>query len=204
MRALLLVDVQNDFMPGGALPVNEGDQIIPIVNDLLKMKFDAILASKDWHPRDHQSFAVAHGKNPGDVIDLSGLEQVLWPVHCVQGTKGADFAPGWDANKVEKVFFKGIDNHIDSYSAFFDNGHRRATGLEGYLKERGIQDLYVAGLATDYCVKYSVVDAAKLGFNVYLIQDGCKAINLLEEDEARALEEMTAAGAHVITSRDIS
>jgi len=203
MRALLLVDVQNDFMPGGALAVKDGDQIIPVLNELLKMKFDAILATKDWHPQDHGSFAASHGKEPGEKIDLFGLEQILWPVHCVQGTKGAEFALGWDVGKVEKVFYKGIDKTIDSYSTFYDNGHRRTTGLELYLREKGIKDLYVAGLATDYCVKYSVLDAATLGFNAYVIKDGCKAINLQKEDEEQAFQQMREAGAHIITSKDI-
>jgi nicotinamidase/pyrazinamidase len=204
MKALLLVDLQNDFMPGGALAVPEGDQIIPIINSLLKMKFDCVLATKDWHPHDHGSFAALHGKQPGEVIDLFGLEQILWPVHCVQEMRGAEFAPGFNTSKIDKVFYKGIDRDIDSYSAFYDNGHRRATGLEAYLREIGTQQLYVAGLATDYCVKYSVLDAAKMGFNIYVIEDGCKAINLQVEDEKKAFQEMEAAGAHMIYSSDIN
>ena len=165
MKALLLVDLQNDFLPGGALAVPEGDQVISVVNSLLKKKiFDCIVASKDCHPLDHGSFAVAHGRQAGQEIDLFGLKQILWPVHCVQGTQGAEFDPGLDTSKIEKIFYKGVEKNIDSYSAFFDNGHRRETGLQAYLHERGVRDLYVAGLATDYCVKYSVLDAAKMGF----------------------------------------
>lgn len=203
MKALLLVDLQNDFMPGGALAVPEGDEIIPVINSLLQMKFDCILATKDWHPQDHGSFAVMHGKSPGEVINLFGLEQILWPVHCVQSSQGADFAPGIDKSKIEKVFYKGIDKEIDSYSAFYDNGHRRSTGLQVFLRKKSVLDLYIAGLATDYCVKYSVLDAAKMGFNIFIVADGCKAINLEANDEQKAFQEMTAAGAHVIFSKDI-
>ena len=200
MKALIVVDVQNDFLPGGTLSVKEGNQIIPVLNDLLKKKFDLIIATKDWHPKDHCSFAAVHGKAPGEIIEWSGIEQILWPTHCVQGTHGAEFAPGWDISKVQKVFYKGIDKNIDSYSAFFDNGHIRSTGLGEYLKLQGITDIYFAGLTTDYCVKYSAHDAIKLGFNVHVIQDACGAVNRNKEDESRALAEMQAAGAHLTTS----
>lgn len=204
MRALLLVDIQNDFMPGGALGVKEGDQIIPLINDLLKKKFDAIIASKDWHPKDHVSFASRHHMRPGKVIELSGgMQQILWPDHCVQGTKGAEFAPGWDSSKVQKVFFKGVDREIDSYSAFFDNGHLRDTGLGTYLKDQGIKEIYIAGLTTEYCVNYSVHDAAKQGFNTTVILDACRGVNLQEDDAANAIEEMRHLGTKFINARDI-
>ncbi len=203
-RALIIVDLQNDFLPGGALAVKAGDQVIPVVNELLKKKFSFVLASKDWHPADHCSFATSHGKEPGEKVILEGIEQILWPVHCVQGTRGAEFAPGWDVSKVDKVFFKGTDKHTDSYSTFFDNGKGRSTGLEVYLRQHGIRNLYMAGLATDYCVKYSVLDALILGFNVYVIQDACRAVNLQDEDEAEALKEMQIAGAQIVHSKDIT
>src|SRR5690348_16174351 len=164
MNALVLVDIQNDFVPGGTLAVPEGDRIVPIC-DRLQDCFDLVVATQDWHPRDHGSFAANHpGRKVGDVIDLNGLRQILWPVHCVQNTPGAAFVPGLDTQRVQRIFQKGTDPAIDSYSGFFDNGHRKATGLGEYLKERAVSDVYVAGLATDYCVKFTALDATQLGF----------------------------------------
>ncbi len=203
MRALILVDIQNDFLPGGALAVKEGDEIIPVVQKLMEKNFETIVATKDWHPSDHGSFAEVHHKLPGDFIDLYGLQQILWPTHCVQGTPGAEFGPGWDTNKVQLVFHKGSDKRIDSYSTFFDNGHRRSTGLEHFLRQKEISDIYIAGLATDYCVKYSVLDAVKLGFNVYVVSDACRPVNLNPGDERRAYEEMKKAGAHIVNSHEV-
>lgn len=203
MKALLLVDIQNDFMPGGALPVPKGDEIIPVVNELLEMPFSMIVATKDWHPEDHGSFADVHGKVPGVHVDLSGVDQILWPRHCVQGTKGAEFYPGWDTGKIENIFFKGTDRNIDSYSTFFDNRHKKFTGLEHYLKEKGVSKLFVAGLATDYCVKFSVFDALALGFEVYVIKDACRGIDLVPGDVEKAFEEMRAAGAAIIRSNEV-
>lgn len=202
--ALILVDIQNDFLPPhGTLAVKNGDQILPIVNELVEYPFDFIIATKDWHPSDHGSFATQHHKKPGERIILNGLEQILWPVHCVQETIGAEFSPDWKSHKVQHIFYKGIDKNIDSYSTFYDNGHRRSTGLELFLKKNHVSDLYFAGLATDYCVKYSVLDAAKLGFNIYVIVDACKAVNLCEGDEEKAIEEMRQIGAKMITSKDL-
>lgn len=198
MKALLIVDVQNDFMPGGALPVKDGHAILPVINKLLRMPFDVIVATKDWHPEDHKSFASQHGKKPGDQISLKGLNQILWPDHCVQGTKGAEFAPGWNSHLVKHVFHKGTDKFVDSYSTFFDNGHLISTGLSDFLKKRNIKDLYVLGLATDYCVKFSVLDALAEGFNVYVVADGCRAVNLQPGDDQRALDEMRTKGAHIV------
>jgi nicotinamidase/pyrazinamidase len=203
MTALILVDIQNDFLPGGALAVKEGDQIIPIVRQLLEKHFDTIVATKDWHPPNHGSFAVTHGKRPGEHTILDGIDQILWPVHCVQGTPGADFGPGWDTSKVQKVFYKGTEQNVDSYSTFFDNEHRKSTGLEKYLRDRAITDIYLAGLTTDYCVKYSVLDARTLGFNTYVIQDGCRAVNLEEGDEKHALDSMRTAGAQILNSKQL-
>lgn len=203
MKALIIVDLQNDFLPGGALAVKEGDAIIPTIDKLLHCPFDLKVATKDWHPVDHGSFAPVHGKNPGEHVTLRGIDQILWPVHCVQGTPGADFANGWDDRQVQKIIYKGTEKDIDSYSTFFDNGHLRATGLFDLLKERHIDDVYVAGLATDYCVKYSVLDAIKLGFNVFVIEDACRGVNLEPDDSRKALDDMRAVGAHIVNSKDI-
>lgn len=204
MNALLLVDIQNDFMPNGALAVKDGRQILPVVNALLELPFDVIAASKDWHPPDHGSFAVNHRKQPGEHIALGGLYQILWPVHCVQGTKGAEFSDGLNSGKVEKIFYKGTDKNIDSYSTFFDNGHRKSTGLDDYLREKGVDTIYIAGLVTDYCVKYSALDAIHLGYHVHVISDACRAVNLKKGDEEKAYEVMRKAGAKIITSKEIS
>jgi nicotinamidase/pyrazinamidase len=199
-RALILVDLQNDFVPGGALAVPDGDAVVPVANKV-QQAFDLIVATQDWHPRDHGSFAANHrGKLPGDVVNLNGLRQILWPVHCVQNTRGADFVPGLNLSRVKKIFHKGIDPWIDSYSCFFDNGHRRDTGLNKYLKSQGVRDVYLMGLATDYCVKFSVLDALQLGFNVHVIEDGCRGINLKRDDSEETLEQLRRAGVEITRS----
>ncbi len=204
MKALLLVDLQYDFFPGGALAVKEGDKILPAIDKLLKMDWDLITASQDWHPPDHKSFASMHkGKKVGDKIDLDGIEQILWPDHCVRDTRGAEFYPGWDTERVDKVFCKGVDTNADSYSAFFDNGHRRSTGLGQYLKERNITEVYIAGLATDYCVKFSVSDALELGFKTYIVMEGVKGVNLKPEDSEQALRTMQERGAVLVSVHDL-
>jgi nicotinamidase/pyrazinamidase len=203
MNALVVVDVQNDFLPGGALAVPRGDEIIPLVNQLQK-QFELVVATQDWHPRNHGSFAANHpGKKPGDRIMLEGIEQILWPIHCVQNTTGAQFAADLATERFARIFQKGIDPKIDSYSTFFDNAHRRATGLGDYLKERSITDVYLCGLATDYCVKYSALDAQQLGFNAHVIVDACRGINLAPGDVDLALKEMRASGACVLQSGDV-
>jgi len=199
MRAIILVDLQNDFCPGGALAVDEGDQIIPLINDL-QDQFDLVVATQDWHPKDHLSFANNHGKRVGEVVQLGGLDQILWPDHCVQGGKGAEFVPKLDTSKIDRVFQKGTDKQIDSYSGFFDNGHRKATGLGDYLKEKGVEKVYVVGLATDYCVKYTAVDAVRLGFKTTLIEDACRGVDLKNGDVQRAIEEMKKAGVRIVRS----
>jgi nicotinamidase/pyrazinamidase len=202
MNALILVDIQNDFVPGGVLAVPEGDRIVPIVNRL-QDRFELIVATQDWHPADHGSFAANHiGKNPGDVIELNGLPQILWPVHCVQGSKGAEFAPGLHRERWDRVFVKGADAGVDSYSGFFDNGHRQATGLGDYLREKGVTDVYVAGLATDYCVKFTALDALELGFRTHLIEDACRGVNLHPGDVQKAIEEMKTAGVQIGSEHD--
>ncbi len=203
MNALILVDIQNDFIPGGALAVSEGDQIIPLVN-ALQPHFNLVVATQDWHPPEHGSFAVHHpARIPGDKVDLHGLEQTLWPEHCIQGTSGADFAPGLNRARWDRVFAKGTEPTIDSYSGFFDNGHRKATGLAEYLRERGVTDVYLAGLATDYCVKFTALDAQALGFQTHLIEDACRGVNLHPGDVARAVVVMQSAGVHITNSREI-
>src|SRR6266700_7563810 len=152
MNALIIVDLQNDFLPGGALPVPLGDEVIPLANELQR-KFELVLATKDWHPPDHGSFAANHpGKKSGDRIMLDGIEQILWPVHCVQNTRGAEFASTFDTSRIARIFHKGIEPRIDSYSTFFDNALLMETGLADDLKERAIRDIYVLGLVLDYCV----------------------------------------------------
>ena len=202
--ALILVDLQNDFLPGGALAVPHGDEVIPLADEL-QQHFDLVVATKDWHPADHGSFAANHpGKKPGDRIILDGIEQILWPVHCVQNTNGAEFAPSFDTSRIAHVFHKGTKRNIDSYSTFFDNAHRRHTGLAHYLEKRGIKDIYLMGLALDYCVKYSTLDARHLGLNTYVIVDGCRGIDLNPGDIARALDEMKRVGAVLLKSPELS
>lgn len=201
--ALLLIDLQNDFCPLGALPVEEGDQVIPIANALMP-HFDLVVATQDWHPATHGSFAANHPwRKPGQVIDLHGLSQVLWPIHCVQESFGAEFVQELDQDKITKVFTKGTDPTIDSYSGFFDNGHRKATGMGDWLKEQGVDTVYVMGLATDYCVKFTALDALELGFTTYLIEDASRGVNLSQGDVDKAVAEMAEKGVKVIHSAEI-
>ena len=203
MKALILVDLQNDFMPGGALAVAEGDAVVAVANRLIP-RFELVVATQDWHPADHGCFAANHeGRRPGEVIDLEGLDQVLWPVHCVQGSAGAAFHADLDVDGLTEVFPKGQDATVDSYSGFFDNGKRRATGLGDYLKAQGVDEVFVMGLATDYCVKFTALDAAALGFKTSLVADGCRAVNLQPEDGAAAIAEMAAAGIEIVASTSL-
>jgi len=203
MRALILVDIQNDFLPGGALAVPRGDEVIPVAN-LLQSRFELVVATQDWHPAGHGSFASTRpGRKPGDLDVLAALPQVLWPDHCVQGTAGAAFAPGLEMKRVEAIFRKGTDPGIDSYSAFFDNGHRKSTGLGDYLQGRGATELYIAGLAADYCVKFSALDARQLGFRTFVVEDATRGVELQPGDVGRALEQMRAAGVQLIRSAEV-
>jgi nicotinamidase/pyrazinamidase len=203
MNALLLTDIQIDFCPGGALAVPEGDQIVGPANRLAAV-WDLVVATQDWHPRNHGSFATNHpGHEPGEIIDLDGIDQILWPVHCVQNTPGAAFHPGLDLAPVAAVFPKGTDPTVDSYSAFFDNGHRRATGLRDFLRERNVRELTICGLATDYCVRYTASDAFALGFEVTLVTDACRGVNLQPGDSAKALADLAAKGARLATSAEL-
>ncbi|MDX1666299.1 MAG: bifunctional nicotinamidase/pyrazinamidase [Saprospiraceae bacterium] len=203
MQALIVIDIQNDFLPGGALEVPEGDSVVPVANELMH-RFELVVASKDWHPADHKSFAANHPwRKPGDVIELNGLDQILWPIHCVQHSFGAEFAEDLNFEKFEEIFYKGTDPEIDSYSAFYDNAQRRATGMGDYLKERGIKNVYLVGLALDYCVKYTALDALELGFNTHLVIDGTRGIDKEAGDVEKAIEEMKEAGAKLIESREL-
>jgi len=201
MKALLLIDIQNDFIPGGALAVPEGDKIVAIVNQL-QNQFDLVVATQDWHPVHHKSFASSHpGKSIFDKINLDGLKQVLWPDHCTQGSWGAEFVPDLHLQKVEAIFRKGTDNDIDSYSGFHDNGHRKNTGLAAYLRGRNISKIYLAGLAGDYCVYFSAKDALQEGFTTYLIDDAIRAIN--KEDYQKAKADIVQKGGKIINSQDL-
>lgn len=203
MKALVLVDLQNDFCPGGALAVNGGDAVIPIANRV-QSRFDLVVATQDWHPADHGSFAVNHeGRKPGEVIELGGLEQVLWPVHCVKDTPGAELVAELDTSCIARVFRKGSDPAVDSYSAFYDNDHRISTGLADYLKNKGVRAVYIMGLATDYCVKFSALDAVREGFDVFLIEDGCRGVELDPGDVDRAIDRMRLKGVVVLDSGSI-
>lgn len=201
MRSLIIVDIQNDFVTGGSLEVPGGEQIIPLVNEI-SGKFDLVVATQDWHPQGHKSFASNHeGKKPFDTIQLGGITQVLWPDHCVQGSPGAALHASLNLNRAEAIFRKGMDPEIDSYSAFYDNGHKKFTGLAGYLKSRGVQSVYICGLAGDYCVFYSARDALKEGFRTFVIEDATRSI--IPGDFEKAKKEMRALGATVFTSDDL-
>jgi len=177
-KVLLVVDIQNDFCPGGALAVPEGDRIIPVVNRIAN-RFTHVVFSQDWHPRDHFSFASAYeGKKPLDTIEVSYGTQILWPDHCVQGIAGAEFHRDLSALHCELILRKGFNKNIDSYSVFFENDHRTSTGLAGYLRERGLNKLYMVGLATDFCILFSTLDARRLGFEVTVIEDGVRGIDV--------------------------
>lgn len=202
-KALIMVDLQNDFCTGGSLAVPGGEEVVSLANRL-QPYFDLIVATQDWHPHDHMSFAINHSSlEVGDVIMVDDIPQVLWPAHCVQDSKGAQFHPELDVHRVKKIFHKGTDQKIDSYSAFFDNAHRRSTGLTDYLRSEGVTDVYIMGLATDYCVKFSSLDAIHQGFNVYIIHDACRGVELNSGDIEDAYDEMVAAGVKIIQAKDV-
>lgn len=198
LRALLLVDLQNDFMPGGALAVREGDETVPVANRLMA-DYAWVIATQDWHPPTHLSFAANHpGKQPYEVIDLDGLDQVLWPTHCVTNTEGAAFHPDLNRDRIDKIVTKGSDPRVDSYSAFFDNGRRASTGLGDFCHQKKITGVDIMGLATDYCVKFTALDAVSLGLETRLIAEGCRGVNLGAQDSEAAIAAMTASGVVLI------
>jgi nicotinamidase/pyrazinamidase len=204
-KALLLIDIQNGFCPGGNLPVEDGDKVVPVANALMKSgRYDLIVASQDWHPANHGSFASQHpGAKPFDMGELSGKPQVLWPDHCVQGTADAEFHPGLDRSAIAHVQKKGENPAVDSYSAFRDNDHSALTGLADYLRQKGVTELDLMGLATDYCVKFSALDAVDMlpGVKVRFIEDGSRGID--PQGVKAAIDEMKSAGVATVSSRDI-
>jgi nicotinamidase/pyrazinamidase len=203
MKALILVDMQNDFLPGGALAVPDGNKVIPLANRLQAL-FPLVVATQDWHPANHGSFAANHpGKKVFARIDLNGLPQTLWPAHCVQGTLGAELAPDLQRQRIAKIFPKGTDAGIDSYSGLFDNGHRKSTGLGEWLKAAGVAEVFVCGLATDYCVKFTALDAAQMGFKTHFIEDASRGVHLQPNDVRDAMAEMYRAGIATVQSAEI-
>ena len=203
MKALILVDIQTDFLPGGALAVPDGDKIIAVVNRL-QAKFPLVVATQDWHPANHGSFAANHpGKNVFVQIELNGLPQTLWPVHCVQETPGAELASGLARDRIAKIFPKGTDAGIDSYSGLNDNGHRKSTGLGEWLLAKSVTEVFVCGLATDYCVKFTALDAAQMGFKTFFIEDASLGVNLQPKDVENAVAEMNRAGIVTVQSAEL-
>lgn len=201
--ALLVIDVQNDFIPGGQLPVPEGDHIVPLINRLAR-QFKQVVIAQDWHPIGHASFASSHpGHQPYDVIQLPYGEQTLWPEHCVQATPGAEFHPELDLPHAQLIIRKGCNPDIDSYSAFLEADRRTTTGLSGYLKERGIDTVYMVGLALDFCVMYSALDARAAGFNAFVVLDACRAIDM-NGSLAAAIDRMQGAGVGLIQSTELT
>lgn len=202
--ALIMIDLQKDFCFGGSLAVPDADSIIPLVNQIQK-HFSRVLASKDWHPGHHSCFASSHpGHVAGEVMMVNNLVQTLWPEHCLQESVGAEFHDDLETGRIEKIIYKGTDQQVHSYSAFYDDARIRQTELEAYLHEHHIKDLYILGLATDFCVRFSALDALQAGFNVYVIRDACRGIDFKPGDSELAFEEMRAAGAHIITSSEIN
>jgi nicotinamidase/pyrazinamidase len=198
MKALIIIDIQNDFLPGGALAVPAGDAVVPVANEKMP-QYELVVATQDWHPADHLSFATQHaGKHVYDQIQLAGLPQTLWPDHCVQGTAGAEFPAVLNQAGIHHVIRKGTDRAIDSYSGFFDNARRKATGLEKFLRDHGVDEVHIMGLATDYCVKATALDAIDLGFHTVLIREGVRGVELKPDDCERASAEMRAAGVVII------
>ncbi len=198
MRALLVIDIQNDFCPGGALAVAEGDLVVAKAN-VLMAQYDLVVATQDWHPSDHGSFASSHpGKKPYDMGELGGLPQVMWPAHCVQGTPGASFHSALDVAQFDHVTRKGTHRGIDSYSGFFDNGHKKQTDLQQYLKEQGVNEVDIIGLATDYCVKFTAIDAVTLELKTRVLKDACRGVNVEPNDIDNALADIAKAGVTVV------
>jgi len=202
-RLLLVVDVQNDFCQGGALPVRDADRVVPVINALAR-RFPRLAATQDWHPAGHASFASSHpGRRPFQSIRLGGIDQTLWPDHCVAGSPGAQFHPDLDTRGFHLILRKGFRPDLDSYSAFFENDRSTPTGLAGYLTGLGVRQVYLAGLATDYCVHYSAMDALRLGFGVYVIEDACRGIDAPPGSLRERLQEMRRAGARLSSSAEL-
>ena len=202
-RVLLIIDVQNDFCPGGSLAVEEGDAVVPVINAIMPL-FHRVVATQDWHPPDHVSFASSHpGRKPLDLVDAGGIEQVLWPDHCVQATQGAELHPRLETGRIELVLRKGLRRGLDSYSAFFENDRRTDTGLRYYLKGLKARELVVCGLATDYCVRATAIDARRLGFRVTLVRDACRGVDSPRGSIAEAFAAFEKAGVRVVESGEL-
>jgi nicotinamidase/pyrazinamidase len=201
MKTLILIDVQNDFMPGGPLEVPEGNLIIPVINKVLPY-FDLVVATQDWHPKNHKSFASNHyNRNPFENIVLNGIKQTLWPDHCLQGTPGADLYKDLEPNRIAAIFRKGMDPAIDSYSGFFDNNHLLSTGLSGYLKEKGASEIHFCGLAADICVYYSILDSMLEGFSATLVEDASRPLYPDKFDDVKC--ELAKLGVHIVASEEL-
>lgn len=199
-EALIVVDMQKDFMDDGALPVRGAYEIIGTINEWMD-RFDLVLATQDWHPTNHGSFASNHeGASPGEIRQLAGLDQIMWPDHCVQHTDGAEFVEGLNTEQFTEIFQKGRDPEVDSYSGFYDNAHRNSTGLASYLKGKKIDAVYICGVATDYCVKFTVLDALQEGFETFLIRTATAGVNQNPGDVEKAIEAMNSAGAQIVDS----
>ncbi len=202
MEALIIIDVQNDFCADGALEVPDGEKVVPVIN-ALSGRFSLTVATQDWHPRGHVSFASAHGRNPGETIKLSSDPQMLWPDHCVQGSEGADFHPNLDLQAVNMILRKGSSPHLDSYSAFQENDHRTTTGLTAYLRGMRVSRVYLCGLATDYCVYFSAIDAVEAGFDTVVLMDAVRAVDIPAGNLDKALAAMRQKGIRLMQSKKI-
>ena len=204
MKALLLIDLQNDYMPGGMVEVPEGDQVIPVANRMMEV-FDLVIAVRDWHPATHQCFAANHlWRRPGQTIELGGVDQLLWPMHGVQHSFGAELAIALKEENIHRHFFKGTDPEVDSYSAFFDNARQNDTGLASFLHEKGVEELYLLGLPIEFSVRYTALDALALGFRTWVIEDGCKAQNVEPSDGDRILGELQEQGVRLLQSAELT
>jgi nicotinamidase/pyrazinamidase len=201
-NALIIIDLQNDFCPGGALPVPEGDKIISVINKIMN-RFYKVVATQDWHPENHISFASTHKKNVGDVVEINGIKQMLWPKHCVQGSYGAQLHKELDIRKVDLILRKGTNPNIDSYSAFLENDKKTQTGLHYWLKGLKIKKVYICGLALDYCVYYSACDAKKFGFETYVLLDATKGVDVPKGNIEKVLKHMRSIGIKIINSKKI-
>lgn len=202
MKTLIIIDVQNDFMPDGPLAVSHGDLIVPVINSIQK-NFDLVVATQDWHPQNHRSFASNNeGKEPFDQILLHNIQQILWPDHCVQGTAGAELHPDLDLIKIAAIFRKGMNPEIDSYSGFYDNNHKLSTGLAGYLKEKRVTEVYFCGLAADICVYYSILDSILEGFSAILIEDASRPLFPDKFDDIKC--ELAKLGVRIVNSNELA
>jgi nicotinamidase/pyrazinamidase len=201
LKALILIDLQNDFMPWGSVGIEKSNEIIPLANQIME-HFNLVVASQDWHPADHKSFAANHPwRMPGQVIDLHGIPQLLWTMHCVQHSFGAELVNGLNANRISKIFQKGVNSGVDSYSIFFENDHKNSSGLEDYLKSHKVKEIFIMGLTTDFGVKYSALDAVQLGFKTNVIIDGCQWFDL--ENVEKTLNELKIENIQIINADDL-